>query len=805
MYQPKWAIGLGQLFAAAACLAAASMDCSIAARADAAADASAAGKTTISGSPMLPTDNANAPATLAPSTATIATPNVGSAQPTSLSEVVVTATKRSKSVREIPASITSISGDELEQRNAQGVQDIVKLVPGVNFTTPSGSPPLITIRGISAQPATGFTSGTLFGDVSFTDEYVPLVALDPNPFDLKDVEVLKGPQGTLFGGSALNGAIRYVPEAPRYSIWQTRYFAEGMQYSGGGLAPSYGAMVNVPMAGDSLALRLVGFEHTTPGYIDNTRTHTRDSNRVSQEGFRGILGWQPIDPLEVKLTYAWQNTHTADRSQVGNYNGDLSNTDSPQASPNHQNYDLVELALRYHLDWADAVSDTAYVRKGSYSLFDQSERFEGLTSSLGIDGSIPILAAVSPAHSDYWSQEFRLTSPNQRNAPWQWVAGAFASRQLIFDALDGPLDTTALPTSTVAALLNALLPGLGGSSFGEQPNLLNVQSGVVVKEMALFGEITRKQGPFELTLGGRFYRTLSSGSNLQDGLILDALLASPSGQSYSGELNEAGINPKVSLLWHATNDIIAYTAASRGSRPGGIQPGTALPVIDPVQAPKFFVSDNIWSYEAGLRTNWLHRTVHFDITGYYERWKNPQYNQPDASGLISFISNVGGVKTVGAEAALQWLLPIKGLMISSSGSYNRTVTTKPFTGSTGSAVPVGSDWPFAPNWQDANTLAYLVELWSIDFNGGVTYSYLGKAVNGLVQQARVFGYEQWDAHLSLDSKDRPWLPELTLTVNNFTNRRGIVNQVFSTQPPEVYNEVTYIPPRLISLRLSGRF
>ncbi|WP_162932290.1 TonB-dependent receptor plug domain-containing protein [Solimonas sp. K1W22B-7] len=138
---------------------------------------------------------------------------------------MVTATKRDKALSEIPASIVSVSAEELERRGIQGVEDIVKLVPGVNLTADLGIP-RITIRGIAAETGTNLTTGVLFGNISFVDSYVPVVALDPNPFDLQSVEILKGPQGTLFGASALNGAIRYVPAPPQFGEMTARYFTQ---------------------------------------------------------------------------------------------------------------------------------------------------------------------------------------------------------------------------------------------------------------------------------------------------------------------------------------------------------------------------------------------------------------------------------------------------------------------------------------------------------------------------------------------------------------------------------------------------
>lgn len=717
-------------------------------------------------------------------------------QSAQLSEVVVTATKRRSSVRDIPASITSIPGEELAQRNAQGVQDIVKLVPGVNYTEAGDSPSRVTIRGISAEPATSFTTGVLFGDVSFTDQYIPLVALDPNPFDLKSVDVLKGPQGTLFGASALNGAIRYVPNQPRFGLWQLGYYVDYTRYAAGGAKPNYGAVVNVPI-GETLGLRVMGFERNTPGYVDNLRTGVKDANRVNQAGSRAILGWEPVDEADIKLTYAWQSTHQADSNAADNTNGDLTTDVRPRASPQRNDYTLLDLNASYDLGFARLVSESAEVHKGDHNYFDASSRLAG--------GALPLLAQVYDGFSNTNSQEIRLVSPEDKNADWQWVTGVFWSRQRVYDRLDVSAGDPSIPVDVLLPVVDQLLPGLGGLASPQdgQIDVVHTIANVTVRETALFGDVTRRfWKDLELTLGGRLYRTDSSGTNNLGGLVILALDQTPNKIDAAG-VSQNGFNPKMSLAWHVDRDRMIYAAASKGFRVGGVQAGAAI--LPSENVPAVFQSDSIWNYEAGVRTQWFHRMLRFDITGFLERWKSPQYLQPDSTGLLSYISNVGGVKSEGAEAALQVVLPLPGLLLSTSGAYARTVTTKPFTASDGSAVPIGSPWPFAPRWQSATTLAYIREIGPLSVNGALTHTYMGKAGNNLAQEARVFGYQQWDASLSLDQKVWTWLPEVTLTLNNFLDARGVVNRVYSTTLPEVYDDVTYIAPRQITLRLTGHF
>ncbi|NGY05596.1 TonB-dependent receptor [Solimonas terrae] len=718
-------------------------------------------------------------------------------------EVIVTATKRKQSLRDIPASITSIPGEELAQRNAQNMQDIVKLVPGVNYTQDAVTPGHITVRGISAAPSTGFTTGVLFGDVSFIDEYIPVSALDPNPFDLQSVDVLKGPQGTLFGASALNGAIRYVPEPPHFDQWQFNYYASYSRYVDSDWKPNIGAVVNVPI-GDTLALRFMGFDRHAPGWINNTRTGVDAANRTDQDGTRAILGWQPQDDIDVKLTYAWQNTHVADTAVATDAN--LDNTVNPRASPTHVGYSLADLNAGFNLGFARLVSDTAYVHKRSYLYSEESNRLEGLAPDIIPDGSIPLIALVVNAHSNTISQEFRLVSPDDKDSPWRWVAGVFGSRQHAVTSLDTPIGDASIPFGDLLPLIQQFFPQITGGEA--QGGIVNGEHSAVdaeVRELALFADVTRRLWKeVELSLGGRLYNTKSSGNGVAYGPLVIASVAENQQvvEKRSGAVGETGFNPKVSLSWHVTPEFMAYVAASKGFRVGGLQTGSTLP--GEAAPPPVFKSDSIWNYESGVRTEWFHRTLRFDVTGFYERWSDPQYQEFDNLGLNSFMTNVGGVKSVGAEAALQVLLPVRGLMFSVSGSYADTVTTKPFDNPDGSTAPAGTPWPFAPHWQTATTLAYTRDIGDWSVYGAATHTYLGKAVNNLQQQLPIFGYQQWDANVSLDSKSWRWMPELTLTVSNLLDERGLVNHNVSAGA-NPFDDLTFIQPRQISLRLSGHF
>ena len=720
-------------------------------------------------------------------------PKVEKGAPQQIEEIVVTATKREESLREIPASIAALKGEDLERNGARGVEDIAKLVPGVNFSDDSVNASKVTIRGISATTLGNPTTGVLFGDVSFNDAYLPRVTLDPNPFDMQTIEVLKGPQGTLFGSAALNGAVRYVPQPAKFGVFETRWFAQYTSISQGGSAPTFGAAVNLPW-GDDLALRVMAFKRKSPGWIDNTATGEVDINHVGQEGARGIIGWRPAEDFNVRLTYVWQQTNVNDTGFADGTDGTLTRKSTSKPSPIDSQYRLGDLVLRYAFDDMDLISDTAWVGKRAHKAIDASTDLTGSTT--------PYVLLDDTSHSTTYSQELRLISTNTES-PWRWVTGVVGSSQ---DLHFTPAYSTPAGTGLD---LQSLLASLGfpndGSvvTNGDSVNLLRVATQSQIKELALFGDITRRIGEsLELSIGGRLYRSNSDGLVVQDGALV-VVEGSPKVVNQA-VIKKSGFNPKASALWHITDDMLIYTAASKGFRGGGLQPGFTTP-LSAKQAPKRFQSDTLWNYELGTRTQWLDNTLHIDVTGFHIDWNHPQTLLTDSAVHLPYLDNVGRVKSTGVEAAVQWLPEwVPGLALNLSGAEIRTNTAEAFVGQTGANIPKGTQFPYAARWQTSTNLAYQHEFGNWRAGTGVTHSYLSGAYVDLEKTLPIFNYQQWDAQLNLANTEIHWLPEITLTVSNLTDERGVANSIVGGVAIRV-EKTTYIQPRAVMLRLSGSF
>ncbi|HEY1076127.1 MAG TPA: TonB-dependent receptor [Fontimonas sp.] len=720
------------------------------------------------------------------------------ASPTRLEEIVVTATKREANARDLPASVSALHGDDLERLGVQSQEDFLKQIPGVTFANDSITPNRITIRGIGADLNTSNTTGVFIGDVPFEDPTLPRVTLDPNPFDLARIEVLKGPQGTLFGGSALNGAVRYVPTEPMLGQWQAKAFTQLENVYEGDAGLIYGAAVNVP-AGDTLAFRAVGFDRDSPGWVDDLQRGIDDVNEVSQQGGRLMALWQPDEAWKISAMVIAQKTDVADIPITDNEERRLSRSNTPQQSPTRSRYDLETIGIGYAFDSFDVLSQTSRTYKFFDGLIDASR--------IGnLDRPPPTVTLTNTNESEGLMQEIRFSSNAGFDPRWNWLAGAFYRKVHMTEVSDILASNLALPIpDPLLELLNNIIPGFYG--FITEDGKINAARGeadpIDVSEAALFGEASIGfWEDFELTLGLRLFQTRSHSRILFSG----AATITPQNFEGStlavkeGDLREQGVNPKIALKYEINDNASVYGSVARGFRFGGAQ---VLVGTITSQAPDFYKSDIIWSYELGLRSQWLDRTLTADVTAFQIDWIDPQLQQADATGLGSYFDNVGGARGRGVETALRYVTPLPGLSLSVAASYVKTVTTEPFTTSNGEQTQPGTTWPLAARWQTASTLSYQRPLFG-SWEGGASllYSTISSAPNTLSYLDTVFGYQTLDATLNIANYAIDGKPELSLVLANATDERGIISGVNNPQFAKDHN---YIRPRTLIARVAVSF
>jgi outer membrane receptor protein involved in Fe transport len=715
-------------------------------------------------------------------------------------EIVVTATKRSQSVREIPMTINVLTGDKLAEQGARELQDFVDQVPGLQMQDVAvTSSRKIVIRGIAPDNTTNQTVGTVLGDIPLGDPIGSFTVVDPDTWDLGTVEVLKGPQGTLFGASSLAGIIRYVPNAPKLETWQGKAFAEYMSIEDGDAAPTFGGALNMPV-GSTLAVRMSGVIEHRPGVIDidNPARQKKDADDSRKKSGRLMVLWEPTDRLTVNAWYMAQVRKADESFYVTSFDGEYTRYDAPSASPTKRSFDLVTLDARYRFDWATLVSLSAYQDKQNHFDFDGSYALLEQAAAAGTE----VGRTKRDVNAHGVMQEFRLVSPD--DGPWTWQSGIFFSDFRADIKSDIFFTDPAFAAPLLALVPTELLPAVyseNGLSLGSQ-SLAPLKA----RESAWFGEVTRALGPVNLTLGGRLYETKVKGVSTTAGLA--PLLTNLSAQTVQDlGVKSHGFSPKFALTWNATDDILVYGGVSRGFQFGGVN-AVAIPAPNS-SAPETYKSSKLWSYEAGVRSDWFDRTLRADLTAFYQLWDNAQVSQI-APPAEAYIANVGKVKVKGVEASLQYRLPIEGLSLDTNGSYLQSETAAVFTDSNGNEIPKGSDMPNAPHFQGSATIAYqhiFGGVWGT--NTSLQLTHANEAWGNVERTGKLQARDLLNFNISVARSDLSFAPSLSLIVNNITDERKVVSATESDAPPAPTDidrtAVGYTRPRTFILRLSADF
>lgn len=713
-----------------------------------------------------------------------------------LDDIVVTSTKRAQSVRDIPVSITALTGEKLEQIGAQELKDFIRLVPGINSQDEvAGIQRKLSVRGVGPDTGTNQTVGTVYGDVPLTDPYGSFAIADPGPWDLETVEVLKGPQGTLFGATSLAGVIRYVPNMPELETWSGRFSADWVSVEDGGSEPTFGAVLNAPI-GHSVAVRLTGNWQHKPGLIDveNPARNEVDADDSYSRTGRAMVLWQPNDRLRINAWHVSGGREAQELSYLTNVEGVPVRDDAPQPSPTDNRFTLSTLDARYEFDWATLVSVTGYQTKYSFSNADTSYLIRPL-AQLGIRS----VRARRTVETSGWLQELRLVSPD--DGPWTWLGGMY------FSSYTGDV-TSALYVNPDLPLLTGILDLLPPDLLGLPVDEYGIKVPAVsfhpleASEKALFGEVTRGFGEhWSVTLGARLYQANVDGT--------------PDGEEEALGTEGKGFSPKASLIYRQDRDLMFYATVSRGFQYGGFN----MSVVGPNSDPKTFESSTLWNHEIGMRSDWLDRTLRFDLTGIYVVWQNPQVRQPSTIGGVEspiggFTDNVGEVHSIGAETTLRYLTPLPGLTIETSASYIEARTTMPYVNSTGETIPVGTLMPSSPVLQTSSSLSYTIGFGNWMTLTSLTHTYQGKAYNTIEHQVAIGDYQLFGLSFAVSRIDLPFAPSISIGVSNLTDELGQVsalgNATFPEWPEFSDNLTTprlriFTPPRTLRLNITASF
>jgi iron complex outermembrane receptor protein len=616
-----------------------------------------------------------------------------------LEEIVVTAEKRASTVQDTPISITAVSGADLAARGITDFSTLAAETPGISMRNNGPGQTEFEMRGMTSSGGNSPTVGFYLDDVPMTSPAAAQngkVVIDPSLYDLNRAEMLRGPQGTLYGAGSMGGTVKLVTNQPDPQAFHVSGEATGSETNGGGFNYTVNGMLNLPLVDNQMALRLVGTDSHTSGWIDRivlsdfplpnptgffrgnvlgapVAEDYKQSNAEHLAGARATLLWQVSDNFTLTPTVFYQRVTQDGPSAYDSVPGTMAHYQPFDiAEPYSDQFTLGALTANYHAPSFDITSVTARWTRRSVQTQDTSESFENPFTCITIApgcgelpfygpngvGSGPVVGTETDPSSQV-SEELRIASTG--DGPLRGVAGVFYSD---FNS-QWQLNTQSQNNLSYVDFSNFTTPAATTTVWG-----LNEPANI--RQWAVFGEGTWAITPaFKATAGLRLFSYVSDLSMYFAGWGSPLGGATPSTTNVSQ--SENGVDPKLNLSYEFSKDLMVYATAAKGFRPGGgNQP---LPNFPPPNAPANFnykawptsyKSDSLWSYEVGEKARFLDRHLTVNASLYYEDWTQIQLEElPFGYPLFD---NSGDAKIYGAELELRALLG-GGFTLSASGAY----------------------------------------------------------------------------------------------------------------------------------------
>jgi len=676
-----------------------------------------------------------------------------------LEEVVVTAQKRAQKLQEVPFAISAVTQQQLEQTGADGAEDYLSQVPGVFYTSQGRGQSNIVMRGISTSSAASNQQSTVeiyLDELPLLDRFAGWTKPDIDTFDIERVEVLRGPQGTLFGSNSLGGAIRLITAKPDLSQLEGRVELGTSTTDGGEGSNNFSGMLNVPLVEGEVGLRAVGYRRYKGGWVDNDFRDQQNVNDEKATGGRAILEFRPGDRATIQASAVYERSVTDDAPMTFDNEAAGPSDEFNVAFPSDIEADFQAFSLNVDYDFG-GVSLT------SSSVYGERDGLLGrglIELALRGFGAVydPDATLFARQKSERFAQELRLASSGEQ--PLKWIIGA--------NYMDYHLDFSQRWTVRMPVVSASLT------------NFLNEVIEVDVRETAAFGEasynITDK---LIATVGARWTDIDYESDTTSTGTVINsprAIVEKPA----------SSVTPKISLSFFATPDTHIYATASKGFRGGQTNFNAAQNAL----IPAGFDPDTLWNYELGLKADWMDRRLTSNVALFAIEWSNIQLARlinlppPSLVPVANIVDNAGDAKIRGAEAELI-VRPIDSLEIGTSLTYTDAELESVLPGV--SVIP-GSRLPGTPEFSASNHVQ-VGSSFGDDMDGYVRLShrytsavYSELPVSPTAPQLRSDEYHLLDLRVGITKGAY----EVALYAENLTNSQDVVSRQTSFGTPFAY-------------------
>lgn len=732
-----------------------------------------------------------------------ATPQEDAATAPRSDDIVVTATRRGNiQVRDIPLAIAAVSGEALKDANVTSLQDLRKIDPAVNITTFGAGQQRTVIRGIQSQA--GATTGLYLDEMPIVGGTgAPVTVLgDGRPAlqlrDVDHVEILKGPQGTLFGSGSVSGTLRVITAKP--DLDRLGGHAEGSIGMLTGGTPSYDGSVtlNVPIVKDAVGIRAVTWGQTGGGYIDQTISGVRRSNVNDSHirGFRVSALLKPTSDFSLLLS-AVQQRIDVDGVAAWLQDKGAYNSTSPSLEFFREKVQLYNATADYDVGFGNIVASGSYDQQDNIAARDSST-----TARLfRLAGTV----YVPTINFKYQTGELRFSS--KFSGPFQVVTGVYYEHDknlYATNAVTNNMAGGALCYTYAECIANGFRkPGVGNSAyqFGTQSVIeTNQYTAYVQGDYALTSTLTA-------TLGFRYFKadTRTIIQNRQTifpdffrGILTPLTLTSDE------TTDDRKPSYNVSLLWKATPDISVYARAASGFRIGGTNGTTSLAQQAGVLFPATFGPDSLWNYEAGVKGTLFDRRLSFELSGYRIDWTGQQLVAQSAGGAFTYTINAGITHTNGVELNLRYR-PDAHLTLAAGGTYVDSklgVDLPADVAASGTVGRKGDRLPFTARYSATGSAEYRGDIGQgVEAYGRGSVNYRSKAYSSFSPASTFYTKLPAFAVFGAEAGIRTTSVDYGISVENITDKVVYLGVYDSIEGIRIYSP----SPRTISVKAALRF
>jgi outer membrane receptor protein involved in Fe transport len=629
----------------------------------------------------------------------------------SLEEIIVTAQKVEERLRDIPMSITAMTARDLQNLGATQFLDFANTVPSMNFTSNGVGQTQVNLRGITSGYNVSPTVGIYVDDVPYGSS-TPFaesarLSLDVGLFDMSRIEILRGPQGTLYGASTMGGLLKYVTNVPDTAAFSGTVRANVASIQHGGIGYDAASAVNVPLVEDKAALRISGFYTHSGGYVDNLARNDEDVDQAAVYGGRLDLLFAPSDRLSVRLVAFAQDIDRdgsiatdVDRLSGEPIDGEMEQRRTLE-EPFEQRFRLASATLQYSFDAATLTSISSYQAVRSDGVTDFSRLY---VPAFGGPGAFSAIGLIRNADTDKFTQEIRVAATGQA---FDWLVGVFY-------------------TDEDSDQLQKLLP-YDPSGRLAPINFLTYRSPSKYEEYAGFANLTfHLTDKLDVSGGVRYAHNSQEQEQIGSGLLIGSIPERHSSDSVATYL--------ANIRYRANDNFMPYLRFATGYRPGG--PNAVLNDLNgrPLATPTF-AADKLTSYEAGIKLGSADRRFNADLAIYHIDWDDMQITA--IRNGLGVIANAAKARSQGAELTLT-ALPVRALTVVATLGYTNAELTENAPDLGGRK---GESLPDAPEITAALSADYRFALLSYEGFAGTTVRYVDDRTSSFDQSPGMPQYQ----------------------------------------------------------------